>query len=82
MMLLLIICMCIVGCIILGGGAATVFWVADRYEGYRSLLGIMFSFILAYIIITGMVHIVRIYFGLPSLLWEFADVGLDHNCWY
>ena len=79
MMLLFIICMCIVGCLMLFGGGATIFWVADRYEGYRALLAITFSFVLAYIVITGMVHIVRIYFRLPILPWEFADIKLGYN---
>ena len=35
---LLIICMIIVGFMILGGGAALVFWAADHYNGFRALL--------------------------------------------
>ena len=73
---LLIICMIIVGFMILGGGAALVFWAADHYNGFRALLGIIFCFILTYIIITGMVHIIRIYYKLPTLPWEFANTTL------
>ena len=77
MALLLIICMCIVGCFLLVAGAAFVFWHVQSHDGYRALLVLLLSFVLAYIIITSMVHIVRIYFKLPYLPWEFADVGLE-----
>ena len=77
MELLLIICMFIVGCFLLVAGAAFVFSHVQSHDGYRALLVILLSFVLAYVIITSMVHIVRIYFKLPYLPWEFADVGLE-----
>ncbi len=76
MTFLLIICLCIVGCLILGGGAVIILWAAHHYDGFHTLLGIMGCFILAYVIITGMVHIIRIYCDLPPLPWEFANIEL------
>ena len=71
--LILIICMCIVGCFILVGSAAIVFWTAHCYDGYRALLVIMLFFVLAYIIITFMLGTIREFYDLPLFFWEWSE---------
>ena len=71
--LILIICMCIIGCFMLVASAAIVFWTAQSYDGYRFLLVIMFFFILAYIIITFMLGTIREFYDLSFFFWEWSE---------
>ena len=72
MTLLFIICTLIVGLIILFGCAATVYWKVESREGFQALAIIAILFLISYIVMTGMVHIARLYWKLPILPWEFA----------
>ena len=77
MTLLLIICMVIVGGFLLYGLAVGVFAGWLNWEGIRAVALILGAFVVAYIIIniiiTFIVHIVRIYYNLPPLPWEWGE---------
>ena len=73
MIILFIICTLIVGLMILFGCALAVFWKSQSSEGSPALALITAAFLVSYIVITGMVHIARIYWKLPILPWEFAS---------
>ena len=75
MIILFIICTLIMGLMILFGCAATVYWKAQSCDGFQALAVIAILFLISYIVMTGMVHIARIYWKLPILPWEFAGYG-------
>ena len=75
MIILFIICTLIVGLMILFGSAVAISWKAQSSEGIEVFAMIGILFFVSYMVITGMVHIARIYWKLPNLPWEFAGYG-------
>ena len=73
MTLLFIICTLIVGLMILFGCAVAIFWKVESSEGIEVFAVIGIIFLVSYIVMTGMIHIARIYWSLPVLPWEFAS---------
>lgn len=73
MTILFIICTLIVGLAILFGCAVAIFWKVESAEGIEVFAAIGIIFLVSYIVMTGMVHIARIYWKLPILPWEFAS---------
>ena len=73
MIILFIICTLICGFMLLFGCALAVFSKSQSSEGFPAFTLITVTFIVSYIVITGMVHIARIYWKLPILPWEFAS---------
>ena len=78
--LILITCMCIVGCFMLVASASIVFWTAQSYDGYRALLVIMLFFVVAYIIITFMLGTIREFYDLPLFFWSGANPIKSTRC--
>lgn len=74
MSLIPVICTCIGGCLILIACASIVYWTSQSHEGVRAAVLILLFFINAYIVITGVLNIIRIYYDLPSLPWEIGDL--------
>ena len=72
MIILFIICTLICGFMILFGCALAVFSKSQSSEGIPAVTLITAAFLVSYIVLTGMIHIARIYWSLPVLPWEFA----------
>ena len=71
--LILITCMCTVGCFMLVASASIVFWTAQSYDAGRALFVIILFFVVAYIIITFMLGTIREFYDLPLFFWEWGE---------
>ena len=76
MSLIPVICTCIGGCLILIACAFIVYWTYQSHKGVRAAVLIFLFLINAYIVITGVISIIRIYYDLPPLPWEIGDLDV------